>query len=259
MLLQGFKKRPIYDREEADKLGIKYKRWQDMPHDKGDWVLTDDDKVVQVFLVSHRKRYEPTNRKFDWYKTAIGAFNFQCKIFSYANFKRKGNTFNGGKRKNYLTTKEKFMAEMILNGMNPLEATKAIWPNWKRISEKYNYVVQSEVFLKYMQERVMKNHEEVLKKAGIEPDDLLRTIKRIANSDKALDNPKYAEVALKALTGLLALHGIVPEHEKPKVVTAIQAVKETHFSKSLLNELEGEKEGKQLMEVQEVKKALDNA
>mgnify|MGYP000334926743 CR=1 FL=1 len=48
---------PIYLEKEAKKKGIKYKLWSDRPHEKCDWILSDDGYVSQLRAVSSVRRY----------------------------------------------------------------------------------------------------------------------------------------------------------------------------------------------------------
>lgn len=251
MLLRGPKKRPIYDKEEADEKGIKYKYWKDYPHEEKSWILTDDDKVVQVIAIHYPKR-KPHIDKYKIYRTTIGnIISRSVKAFSYDAFVNKRNMFSNPKApyKNYLTAKERLYAELMALGASTVVAAQIVWPRRARISIKINRLIRSEVFVKYLGDCVMKNYDKVLEDAGITKSELLQAVNSIATSKVALEDPKYAEISLKALINLLALYGITPEKEtKQQGIATIRAVKETHITKSLLSQLQAEKGSKELAE-----------
>jgi hypothetical protein len=253
MLIVGKKKRRIFTKEEADKRGIRYVHWTSEPN-KGDWVITDDDYVLQVLGVYFANS---ENKNPQWFRrTCLGSWANRTKEFSYKL--RKNNTRVFGKdRDTRVTFRQKIIAELLISGMPLVDALKCIYPTAKHLVYKAKILNKHDRFINYLGNRVMERNKEFIEAAGLTDEFVGKKFKKLLNIDIE-KNPHQARLLLDALQTVCALKGVIPENE-PKRVEALEATyKETHITKTLLTELESEKEVKQIEEAEVIEEKEDD-
>ena len=161
--------------------------------DEGDWVLSDDDRVVQLLKVSKdvkhpgdRKNYKYAN---GWVRTVVGSFlnrpnikmdtDFDQHPNRYTFSKKIKNTANRVYKRKHVTNKEKEFATNIVVGMGAIDAYKNAY---KEISSNK---ARKKATILLKQERVMKEIEksvlDVAKEMGVDHEYVLSKLKSLAD------------------------------------------------------------------------------
>ena len=177
-----------FNSENPDKLGIE-QNWR--PAKEGDWVMSDDGRVVQLLKVSDI--HHPNDRKNykyakGWCRTIVGTFLILDKTYMDTDFsqhknrytfsKTIGNVKNIRKRTNS-TKKEKLFTTNVISGMG---AVKSYMDAYNE--ENFNNAKKKSVVL-LKQERIMSEIEkgvlDVAKEMGIDHEYILDRLKRLAD------------------------------------------------------------------------------
>ena len=189
------KKHYIYDSveefhsENPGKLGVK-QNWRTA--NEGDWVMSDDGRVIQLLKVSGINH--PNDRKnYKWAKgyvrTVVGTFLNKSKTFMDTDFSQHQNRYtfsktikNTGSRVNErtkVTNKEREFATNVVVGMGAIDAYK------KAYSEMSDNKARKKATILLKQERVMKEIEksvlDVAKGLGIDHEYILSKLKHLSD------------------------------------------------------------------------------
>ncbi len=165
--------------------------WRDS--DEGDWVFSDDGRIVQLLKVS-KKVSHPNDRKNykfakGWVRTIVGSFLNRPNVKMDTDFSSHPNRYTFSKtiidtnkrvkERTKVTKKEKEFATNVVVGLGAIEAYKNAY---KEVSDK-KARKKATVLLK--QERVMKEIEksvlDVAKEKGIDHEYILSKLKHLAD------------------------------------------------------------------------------
>ena len=161
---------------------------------EGDWVLSDDDRVIQLLKVSKsinhpsdRKNYKYAN---GWVRTVVGTFLTHKNTFMDTDFSSHPNRYTFSKtikdtnkrvkQRNKVTKKEKLFATNVAVGMG---AVKSYMDAYKEL----NYdKAKNKAAVLLKQERVMKEVEksvlDVAKDMGVDHEYIFRSLKQLAET-----------------------------------------------------------------------------
>ena len=161
---------------------------------EGDWVLSDDDRVIQLLKVSKsinhpsdRKNYKYAN---GWVRTVGGTFLTHKNTFMDTDFSSHPNRYTFSKtikdtnkrvkQRNKVTKKEKLFATNVAVGMG---AVKSYMDAYKEL----NYdKAKNKAAVLLKQERVMKEVEksvlDVAKDMGVDHEYIFRSLKQLAET-----------------------------------------------------------------------------
>ena len=161
--------------------------------DEGDWVWSDDNRIVQLLKVSKSVKH-PNDRKNytyakGWVRTVVGSFinrytvkmdtDFDLHPNRYTFSKNIKNTNNRVKERKKVTNKEKEFATNIVVGMGAVNAYK------KAYNEMSNSNAKKKASILLKQERVMKEIEksvlDTAKELGIDHEYILGKLKNLAD------------------------------------------------------------------------------
>ena len=166
------------------------KDWKEA--DEGDWVYSDDDKILQILKkspISHpndRKNYKHSS---GYVRTVVGTFLINPKSFMDADFDQHNNRYTFSKtikntnsrikERKSVTKKEKQFATNFIIGMG---GTKAFMDAFK---ESNSEVAGKKAAILLKQERVMKEIDrgalDVAKLLGIDHEYVLNKLKSLAD------------------------------------------------------------------------------
>ena len=175
---------------------------------EGDWVLTDDDCVVQIIKKFNMKNN--VGKKEDFVRTICGT----CKVSK--NSKMLGedgiaeNIYTiGGKNPEYRDDNGKafLFARYVAEGFDKTDAYKKAYPN---ASDKYYINKRSTQLLKSekVQKMIKEEIQEVLSEVGVTPNWIVERYKTIADlADKDSDK-------LRSLESLSKISGLFETNEK---------------------------------------------
>ena len=160
---------------------------------EGDWVYSDDDRIVQLLKVSNKVAHHNDSKNYQfakgWVRTVVGSFLNRPNIKMDTDFNNHPNryTFSTNikntsdrvyKRKD-TTNKEKEFAVNIVTGMGAVDAYK------KAYSEMSDQKARKKATILLKQERVMKEIEksvlDVAKGLGIDHEYILGKLKNLAD------------------------------------------------------------------------------
>ncbi len=189
----------VYDSIEEVPVNIKYKEWKDGI--LGDWVLTDDECVIQILRTGTMFRSKGKLRKVDYIGTCTGTFLKDGKMKMDTD--KRDNIYSLSGRlssKEVLEQREKLTGreELFIHNLQKKMTLKDAYINaYSTDNEKY---AETRAMLLIKTERVKKEMhkrlEPILAKLGIDDELVLDGIKDIAiNAEKDSDR-------LKALTEL---------------------------------------------------------
>ena len=165
--------------------------WRDS--DEGDWVFSDDGRIVQLLKVSKSVKH-PNDRKNytyakGWVRTIVGSFinryttkmdtDFSSHPNRYTFSKSINNTGRRVKERKNVTRKEREFATNIVVGMGAVDAYK------KAYSELSSNSARKKATILLKQERVMKEIEksvlDIAKSLGIDHEYVLSKLKNLAD------------------------------------------------------------------------------
>jgi len=160
---------------------------------EGDWVRSDDDRIVQLLKVSNDVKHHSDRKNYKfakgWVRTVVGSFLNRENVKMDTDFDNHPNryTFSTNikntservyKRKEP-TNKEKEFATNVVVGMGAVDAYK------KAYSEMSNQKARKKATILLKQERVMKEIEkgvlDVAKGLGIDHEYILSKLKNLAD------------------------------------------------------------------------------
>tara|TARA_R100001082_G_scaffold30083_1_gene15127 strand:- start:121 stop:912 length:792 start_codon:yes stop_codon:yes gene_type:complete len=160
---------------------------------EGDWVRSDDDRIVQLLKVSNDVKHHSDRKNYKfakgWVRTVVGSFLNRENVKMDTDFDNHPNryTFSTNikntservyKRKEP-TNKEKEFATNVVVGMGAVDAYK------KAYSEMSNQKARKKATVLLKQERVMKEIEkgvlDVAKGLGIDHEYILSKLKNLAD------------------------------------------------------------------------------
>lgn len=122
----------VYTLSEAEREGILYKYWRDTSIEKGNYVLTDDEFVVEVLAVSKRR-----NKKGEWVQlivrtptqTAYADVKFKNKLTTkevLSSVFMNGDRFRSESKRG-LTGQQKEFAILTASGIDPYIACRKVY------------------------------------------------------------------------------------------------------------------------------------
>lgn len=209
----------VYEKDEVP-VDITYKDWKDGT--LGDWVLADDDCVIQIIRTGTMFRAKGKLRKVDYVGTCTGTFLKDGKMKMDTD--RRENIYSLSGRlssKQVLEQREKLTGreELFIHNLEKKMSLKDAYINaFKTDNEKY---AESRAMLLVKTERVKKEMhkrlEPILAKLGIDDELVLDGIKQIATcAEKDSDR-------LKALTELSEVLEIKDKGTKVQEITGMSA------------------------------------
>jgi hypothetical protein len=189
----------VYDSKEEVPVNIKYKDWKDSK--LGDWVLADDDSIIQVIRTGTMFRSKGKIKKVDYVGTCTGTFLKDGKMKMDTD--RRENIYSlSGKltSKEVLEQRENLTGreELFIHNLEKKMSLKDAYINaFKTNNEKYAETrAMLLVKTKRVKKEMHKRLEPILAKLGIDDELVLDGIKQIATcAEKDSDR-------LKALTEL---------------------------------------------------------
>lgn len=195
---------PIYEREEADGLGIEYLSDPRSVREQGQWILTDDGRVVQVL------KYGRSATGKRWIRTCTGTFPIDEKVAVDTATRPSRYTMGGTKR---LESHQRhqaewdIFAEMVAAGKNICEAYRIAYPDAtcdRYIKEKALKLMQKAEVKKIVARKL----DDVLTAQGVTPEYLIGRYKELA------DNADADSVSLASLNSLAKISGILDQGKK---------------------------------------------
>jgi hypothetical protein len=190
----------IYERPEADELGIKYTTNLRADPEPGRWILTDDGKVIQILnmgLLRDGAR---------WIRTATGTFAIDDKN-TVVDTKDRGSRYTLGGTARPISHQRPApewtqFGVLVASGMPPETAYRMVYPEATKpayIREKTTLLLQKKEVRLIMSQKV----EEVLKALNIDATFLLQRYRELAiNADSDA-------VCIQALNSLSRIAGII--------------------------------------------------
>lgn len=161
--------------------------------DQGDWVYSDDDRIIQLIKVSKSVQHHSDRKNYKfakgWVRTVVGSFINRPNVIMDTDFDKHPNRYTFStkikntsdlvKKRKKITNKEKEFATNIVVGMGAVKAYKNAY---KEISDQ-KARKKATVLLK--QERVMNEIEksvlDVAKGLGIDHEYILNKLKHLAD------------------------------------------------------------------------------
>lgn len=193
----------IYTIAEAVELRIDYLRdWRDDPREN-DWILTDDDCIVQVIAQGEFKN------KQRWIRTCTGTFQVHPKKRCDTDERENRYTLNGKKPAVHqrITERTREFARLYALGLPALKAyTQAfptVAPKWAK--KNVNVLLKK----KEVQALVKAELKTALDRLGISDEYILKGFMSIFERDGATDTSK-----LSALTSLSKISGLMDQKKE---------------------------------------------
>ena len=161
--------------------------------DEGDWVFSDDDRIVQLLKVSKSVKHPGDRKNYKyakgWVRTIVGSFinrpnvkmdtDFSSHPNRYTFSKNINNSAMRVKERKNITKKEKEFATNIVVGMGAVDAYK------KAYKEMSDNSARKKATILLKQDRVMKEIEksvlDVAKSLGIDHEYVLGKLKTLAD------------------------------------------------------------------------------
>ena len=159
---------------------------------EGDWVYSDDDRIVQLLKVSTEVKHHSDRKNYKfakgWVRTVVGSFlnrpnvkmdtDFDNHPNRYTFSTNIKNTSNRVYKRTKTTNKEKEFAVNVVTGMGAVDAYK------KAYAEMSDQKARKKATVLLKQERVMKEIEksvlDVAKSMGIDHEFVLQKLKNLA-------------------------------------------------------------------------------
>jgi|TARA_R100000501_G_C2623556_1_gene116716 hypothetical protein len=160
---------------------------------EGDWVWSDDERIVQLLKVSNSVNHPGDRKNYKyakgWVRTVVGSFlnrpnvkmdtDFDQHPNRYTFSKKIKNTSNRVYKREHVTNKEKEFATNVVVGMGAVEAYKNAY---KELSSSK---ARKKATILLKQERVMKEIEksvlDVAKGMGVDHEYVLSKLKSLAD------------------------------------------------------------------------------
>jgi len=198
----------IYTRAEADRLGMEYlENWREGV--EGDWVLTDDDHVVQILRIYWDKQ----NRKLVHTCTmTTNAGGPACKLDTDERESRY--TVNGKKRNQPINITAKIAAfcSYVASGFTPEQAYLASYRGMEHINGPVSRYIKHRATMLMQQDKVK---ERIAMELGDKMDELGITTEFILRGyKKVVDGADKDAARVAALNKLCDLKGLSTPKEK---------------------------------------------
>ena len=160
---------------------------------EGDWVYSDDDRIVQLLKVSNSVKHHSDRKNYKfakgWVRTVVGSFlnrpnvkmdtDFDNHPNRYTFSTNIKNTANRVYKREHVTNKEKEFATNVVIGLGAVEAYKQAY------SEMSDQKARKKATILLKQERVMKEIEksvlDVAKEMGVDHKYVLNKLKNLAD------------------------------------------------------------------------------
>ena len=210
----------VYDTKEEWRAdhpkGILHSEWRDAK--EGDWVLSDDKRIVQLLKVSDEMKHPNDSKHYKlqkgWVRTIVGTFVNTPKTYMDTDFSKHPNRYTFStkikdtnkrvKERTNCTNKEKIFATNVAVGKDAVSAYMKAFTEANRDKARKKAVV----LLK--QRRVMseieKTSKEIAKELGIDHTYILGSLKQLADTSEdqniALQSLKELGKAIGTLGGV---------------------------------------------------------
>lgn len=213
---KGDETHEILSPEEAEARGVSYLKDYKNIEAKGDFILTDDDFVLEVLAIGRSPKTD-----MRWIRTCIGTFSIDNNVPYVDTVHRESRfTFSGKIRKKThvkFTIEWEAFAEYLVKGYKPVDAYKMVYPRAK--SDRY----ASEKALLLMMKKevkviVAKKISDTLAELEIDDRFLLNRYKELANE---ADSDSVSIQALNALSEIKGIKGNKQVSLTTKVFTGI--------------------------------------
>jgi len=163
---------------------------------EGDWVLSDDGRIVQLLKVSKNLHHPKDSKNYSsnngYVRTIVGTFISSAKTYMDTDFAKHPNRYtfsqkikNTNKRvkqRTKCTNKEKIFATSVAVGKDAVSAYM------KAFTEKNRNTARKKAVILLKQERVMseieKTSKEVAKELGIDHAYILGSLKQLADTSE---------------------------------------------------------------------------
>ena len=160
---------------------------------EGDWVYSDDDRIVQLLKVSNNVKHHSDRKNYKfakgWVRTVVGSFlnrpnvkmdtDFDNHPNRYTFSRTIKNTANRVYKREHVTNKEKEFATNIVVGLGAIDAYK------KAYTEMSDQKARKKATILLKQERVKKEIEQsvldVAKEMGVDHKYVLNKLKNLAD------------------------------------------------------------------------------
>jgi hypothetical protein len=185
---------PVYSTEDKLPEDIKVvKDWRE--GQIGDWVLTDDETVIQILRRGKMSKRRGKNRVVEYVGTCTGTFlvsprammdsSKRPNIYSFSGYKTPEETLT---ERRDLTKYEALFLCHLSTGIRPEEAYLRAFPttNRKYAIEKSSTLVKTERIQTAMKEEL----KPVCEKLGVDPESVIKKIKQKADNDEDRDQLK---------------------------------------------------------------------
>ena len=222
---------------------------------EGDWVYSDDDRIVQLLKVSDSVKHHSDRKNYKfakgWIRTIVGSFLNRPNVKMDSDFDNHPNRYTFSttikntservyKRKE-TTNKEKDFATNVVVGMGAVDAYK------KAYSEMSDQKARKKATILLKQERVMKEIEksvlDVAKGLGVDHEYVLSKLKHLA--DFSEDDNIILQSA-KELGKIVGTSGNVIKHKEMGLLGVFQGFSSdqiegaTREQKKLAEEIKGD-------------------
>lgn len=218
----------VYDNEKEFKThnpeGILHSEWRDGK--EGDWVLSDDKKVVQLLKVSDKLSHPKDSKNYKqskgYVRTIVGTFINADKTYMDTDFQKHPNRYTFStkikntnqrvKERTNCTNREKIFATSVAVGKD------AVGAYMKAFSEANRGTARKKAVVLLKQRRVMteieKTSKDVAKELGIDHAYILGSLKQLADTSEdqnvSLQSLKELGKAIGTLGGVKKIEtGIV--------------------------------------------------
>ena len=222
---------------------------------EGDWVYSDDDRIVQLLKVSNNVKHHSDRKNYKfakgWIRTVVGSFLNRPNVKMDTDFDNHPNRYTFSRtikntservyKREHVTNKEKEFATNIVVGLGAIDAYK------KAYSEMSDQKARKKATILLKQERVMKEIEQsvldVAKEMGVDHKYVLNKLKNLA--DYSEDDNIVLQSA-KELGKIVGTTGNVVKQRETGLLgvfqgfTSDQIEGATREQKKLSNEIKGD-------------------
>jgi hypothetical protein len=191
----------VYSVEEADELGVPYlPDWRDFER-AGQWILTDDQNVVEVLATGKMRTGTP------WLRTATGSFLHSSGTILDTKPRDSRYTFNGLKVANQpfrITERQRQWIMLFARGLDPVKSYLRIFRGSSHEhAERRVFDLLKRPEVKAI---VRKEVENTCRTLGIDEEFVLSKMKNWVDNDDMSDNVRF-----KCLNTLAEIIEVTPE------------------------------------------------
>jgi hypothetical protein len=216
---------------------------------KGDWILTDDERVCQILHLGVMKKSD-RKKETTFIRTIIGSFVCSPNVklegpmrTNMHTFSKEGKSPSVRRRERKNATNSEFLfAKYVAKGDDVVDAYMKAFPsNNKKYSER-----ESKLLLKTerMRSLIREEIDKHLSEAEITPKYLLEEMRDIIDKKESSDRDK-----ISAVTTLMKISGMMDTEKKSESLTLFQG-----FTKEQLNAIQEPKNKKLLEAKRDIKK-----